>query len=258
MARATSSEPGRSQSELVRFYDVAYSSQGAEADRSARWRALSAISKADHVVTLCDRGGLKPATTLEVGCGDGALLSELHRRGFGGRLRGLEITEAAADIAAQRPGIDAVAIYDGQRLPGDAGEQDLGIVSHVLEHVPEPGRLLAEVARVCKAVVVEVPLERNLSAARPGKRAHAGEIGHLQALSRESMRGIVRDAGLQVSVELEDPLPLAVHAFFARDSGARARATVKWLTRSVAHRGAPALARRLFTVHYACLCLPSG
>jgi hypothetical protein len=59
-----------------------------------------------------------------------------------------------------------------------------------------------------------------------------------------------------VAGELEDPLPLAVHTFFATTPLARARATVKWALRASLHRLAPGLARRLFTVHYACLCLP--
>ena len=60
---------------------------------------------------------MRPASTLEVGCGDGALLCELHRRGFGGRLAGLEITQAAVEIARERPEIDAVERYDGVHVP---------------------------------------------------------------------------------------------------------------------------------------------
>jgi hypothetical protein len=70
------------------------------------------------------------------------------------------------------------------------------------------------------------------------------------------MRGIVAAAGLRPAAELEDPLPRAVHVFFARSSRARALGSVKWATRSLTNRIAPALARRAFTLHYACLCLP--
>jgi SAM-dependent methyltransferase len=200
-----------------------------------------------------------PASTLEVGCGDGALLSELHRRDFGGRLAGVEITTAAVKIARTREEIDSVELYDGLDLPASDGEYDLGILSHVLEHVPDPPALLAEVARACRAVVVEVPLEDNLSAERASKREHADEVGHLQRLSREDAREIVARAGLRNAGELEDPLPLAVHRFLAPATpSARAAATGKWAVRTGLHRLAPSLARRLYTVHYACLCLPNG
>jgi SAM-dependent methyltransferase len=242
--------------ELVRFYDEAYSQDPARSLEYARWRALGAIGKADHVSDLCGRAGIVPARTLEVGCGDGALLCELARRGFGGRLAGVEITEAAVAIARDRPQIDAVALYDGRHLPDPDGAYDLGILSHVLEHVPDPSALLGEVARVCQAVIVEVPLEANVSAHRSQKREHAAEVGHLQRLDRAAVRRIVERAGLSIACELEDPLPLSVHRFFATSATARVVGTAKWTLRSGLHRVAPTAARRLFTLHYACLCLP--
>ncbi len=251
------------QAQLVQFYDEAYTRQDpAQAELYARWRALGAVGKADHVLTLCARAGLReggdPINTLEIGCGDGALLCELHARGFGGRLAGVEITQAAVDIARARPEIDSVELYDGAHLQADERTYELGVVSHVLEHVPDPSALLAEAARACEAVVMEVPLEANLSARRSFKREHAAEVGHLQRLDRAGARAIVARAGLSVACELEDPLPLSVHLFFATTPRARARARAKWALRSGLHRVAPGLARRLFTVHYACLCVPAA
>lgn len=244
---------------LVSFYDDAYTRAPAAAARYARWRALSAVGKADHVTALCTQGRLwaggSPTNTLEVGCGDGALLCELHRRGFGGTLSGVEITKAAVDIAARRAEISSVELYDGLHLPAEVGAYELGVLSHVLEHVPDPVALLAEVARACEAVVVEVPLEANWSARRGAKREHAAEVGHLQRLDRPAMREIVTRAGLRVAAELEDPLPAQVHRFFATSRASRAAGTTKWAVRAGAHRLAPALARRAFTLHYACLCL---
>jgi SAM-dependent methyltransferase len=241
--------------DLIGFYDEAYTVDPAQAAAGGRWRALGARGKADHVIALCERAGVRPRRTLEVGCGDGALLCELHARGFGGALSGVEITDAAVAIARERKQIESVARYDGERLPYADGSFDLGILSHVLEHVPDPSALLAEVARACRAVLVEVPLEANISARRSGKREHAAEVGHLQRLDRDAARAIVVRAGLQIAGELEDALPLSVHRFFAPDARARAQGTVKWAVRSSLHHVAPALARRLFTVHYACLCV---
>jgi SAM-dependent methyltransferase len=244
--------------ELVRFYDEAYSQEPADAALYARWRALGAIGKADHVMALCARAGVRPRSTLEVGCGDGALLSELHRRGFGGGLSGVEITEAAVRIAGTRPEISEVRLYDGLHLEAADGAYQLGILSHVLEHVPDPVALLREVGRACGAVVMEVPLEANRSARRAGKRVHAAEVGHLQRLDREAARAIVAAAGLGIVAELEDPLPLEVHRFFANGARAQAMAIAKWALRAGLYRLAPPLARRSFTLHYACLCLPRG
>src|SRR5437899_3056934 len=121
---------------LASFYERAYSEDPAASEAHARWRALGAVGKADHVIALCARAGIHPASTLEVGCGDGARLS--------------------------------------------------------------------------------------------------------------------------VACELEDPLPRNVHVFFAAGAPARASGTAKWALRAGLHRASPRLARRLFTVHYACLCVPAG
>jgi SAM-dependent methyltransferase len=243
-------------SQLVRFYEDAYSQDPTRAALYARWRALGAVGKAEHVIALCARGRVRPQSTLEVGCGDGSLLCELHRRGFGGRLWGLEITEAAVAIARERPQIDGVAVYDGVRLPLADSAHDLGILSHVLEHVPDPCALLEEVARACRAVLIEVPLEANLSARRAHKRETAAELGHLHRLDRAGVHRIVGRAGLSIACELEDPLPLNVHRFFAATRRSRMARTAKWAVRAALHRVAPSLARRLFTVHHACLCVP--
>jgi len=253
--------------ELADFYEEGYTQDPASAERSSRWRALGAKGKADHVIALCAAAGLAPESTLEVGCGDGALLCELRHRDFGGRLAGVEIAPAAVAIARSRAEIERVEVYDGRRLPAREGEYELGILSHVLEHVHEPAALLAEVARACAAVVVEVPLEDNLSARRAAKRAHAAEVGHLHRLSRAAARRIVSEAGLRVAGELEDPLPREVYRFLASPSGtatatvaaaAGVAASAKWALRAGSHRLAPGAARRLFTVHYACLCLPAA
>lgn len=243
---------------LIGFYERAYSHSGPEADRYARWRALSAVGKGDHVIELCGTAGIAPTETLDVGCGDGALLCELRRRGFGGTLSGAEISAPAAEIARGALPDAEIALFDGARLPFADRSRALGILSHVLEHVPEPAALLAEVARVCHAVVFEVPLEDNLSARRSSRRVHAEEIGHLHLLSRDDAFAIAAEAGLTVSAELQDPLPLAVHRFFAESARARAAATAKWGVRAGTNRVAPALARRAFTLHYAALCLPQG
>jgi ubiquinone/menaquinone biosynthesis C-methylase UbiE len=248
--------PAVEHDQLVGFYDDSYAREGEQALLYSRWRALGARGKAGHAIELCSQADVQPDSTLEVGCGDGALLCELRRRDFGGSLHGVEITGAAVKIASERAEIDSVELYDGRHLRDADGAYALGIVSHVLEHVPDPAALLAEVARVCRAVVVEVPLEDNLSARRSGKREHAEEVGHLQRLSRNSARAIVAQAGLRIVGELEDPLPLKVHRFFASTPAANAAATGRWGMRRGLHMLAPPVARRLFTVHYACLCLP--
>jgi SAM-dependent methyltransferase len=192
---------------------------------------------------------------VEIGCGDGALLAALSERGIGERLDGFEISPEAAALARRKPlaRVGRIEAYDGSSIPAQDGAYDLAILSHVVEHVPDPEPLLREAARLARNVIVEVPLEANRSARRPAVRAEAARIGHVHAFARSDVRRLCASAGLDVAAELTDPLPLAHHAFFADGLGAQGRAALKTAVRRAAFRAAPARAERLFTVHYACL-----
>jgi SAM-dependent methyltransferase len=238
------------------FYTAGYSlADRSEADRMGRWRALGARSKADHAVILCARAGLRPRTLVEIGCGDGALMAELGDRGVAPVLDGFELSPPAAELARARTiaGARRIEAYDGERVPAEDDAYDLAVLSHVLEHVEDPAPLLREAARVAPAVLVEVPLEANRSAARAAKREEAARIGHVQFLDRAAVHGLAGAAGLAVAAELTDPLPYSHHAFFAATRPAKARAALKAIARRALWRAAPHFAERLFTVHYACL-----
>jgi SAM-dependent methyltransferase len=241
--------------DLSGFYDSAYARGG---ERHAAWRELGARGKADHVVSLVASARLDSERVLEVGCGDGALLAELSSRGFGGTFAGYDISEAAVELARSRAIPRAsLDVFDGARLPVDDHAFDLGLLSHVLEHVEDPRALLREVARACRALIVEVPLERNASGGRAVKRTSSEQIGHVRALDRAAVRGMVEKAGLRVAAELLDPLPVAVHMFSAVSPAERARALAKGVVRRGLFRVSPAVAERAFTLHYVCACVPA-
>ena len=236
------------------FYDRAYSHVEAEGLRLGAWRQLSGVGKVDRILRLL--GGLPDhgVALLDVGCGDGALLVDLARRRPRWTFAGAEIAPAATALAADRlPALD-VRTYDGTRLPWPEASFDVGVLSHVLEHVADPAALLREVARVCRLVVAEVPLERNLSARRRSRRTEAARIGHVRRLARRDVRRIVGEAGLELRDELTATGSRAVLRFFAATPRARAAADEKWIVRTTLHRLAPSLAERLFTVHYVAVC----
>src|SRR5439155_576165 len=88
-------EPGAAAS----FYDAAYRSAG---EREVRWRELGAVGKADHVERLLAE---RPERLVEIGCGDGALLAELGRRGAAGSLQGFDVS---AEVVRARVGTGQV------------------------------------------------------------------------------------------------------------------------------------------------------
>lgn len=126
------------------------------------WRRLGAIDKAANVIGLC--GAVPHDRVADVGAGDGIVLEMLAAGGFGSRYHAFEISPSGVEAIGRRaiPNLAEAAVFDGYSLPADDDAFDLAILSHVVEHVEFPRRLLAEAGRVARHVFVEVPLEDNL------------------------------------------------------------------------------------------------
>lgn len=236
------------------YYRPKPATDGWDGTRSARWHELGAVVKGEHLERLVRRSGRVPSgmSVLEVGCGDGNVLANLGRRGFG-PLVGVEISETAVELARRNPAIESVMRFDGDSLPFEDCSFDLVLATHVLEHVEVPQVLLREMVRVSRSLVfVEVPLERNLAALRPHAKALARHVGHVQRFGRRDMRRLLAGAGLHVLGELSDPLPRHVKVFH----DGQVRGTAKWLVRRVLV-SLPG-AESLLTVHYAALATRTG
>ena len=113
------------------------------------------------------------ARVLDVGCGDGKLAVALLAAGV--RAVGLEGSAGPARRAAAETG-GRVVVGDPAALPFAASTLDAVVVWHVLEHLPEPRRTLAEAARCLRPggmLVVAVPDAAGV-AARLGGAAWLG------------------------------------------------------------------------------------
>ncbi len=215
--------------DLEGFYREGYQRSPEEAERMGRWRALGARAKADHVVELCERAGLTPFSIVEIGCGDGALLAELSSRAFGEELAGFELSEPAVEIARARgiPGVVRLDAYDGARVPAEDATWDLGVLSHVLEHVHEPADVLREAGRVCRAWWSRCRWRRTGRRAAARSARARTRSGICTRSTRAAVRAFVEQAGMRVVADVADPLTYEAHAFFATGAGARAKAAAK-------------------------------
>jgi len=81
---------------------------------------------------------------LDIGCGDGVVIRQNLAVRPDLHVTGVDIYDVGPGFPAQASFIR----YDGCRLPFSDGSFDLGVMNHVLEHVPEPVRLLKEIRRV--------------------------------------------------------------------------------------------------------------
>lgn len=87
---------------------------------------------------------LKPGSrVLEIGCGEGILLYEISKLGF--IVKGIEPSKAAAKRGIEK-GIDVVQGYFPH--PKLCETFDAVVISHVLEHLPNPIETLNQVAKI--------------------------------------------------------------------------------------------------------------
>jgi SAM-dependent methyltransferase len=101
---------------------------------------------ADSVAQLARYTDLRGRLVLDVGGGPGHFTTEF--RGRGARCLLVEPDEGELRAAGAPP--PGVVRGDGMRLPVAADAVDVCFSSNVLEHVPEPARMLAEMIRVTR------------------------------------------------------------------------------------------------------------
>jgi SAM-dependent methyltransferase len=185
--------------EMGRYYPVAWYRDGARGHLPAvAFRAQRALyrRRAARVETMC---GGRPGRVLDIGCGSGLLLQEFRRRGW--RCEGTELSERIAGRARRTAGI-RVRVGELTALHFQGSRFDAIVLWHVLEHVPDPAGVLAEVARLLRPggiVMVGVPNFGSPEArlTRAGWY-HLAVPRHLSHFTYPTITRLVAEAGLRI------------------------------------------------------------
>jgi 2-polyprenyl-3-methyl-5-hydroxy-6-metoxy-1,4-benzoquinol methylase len=153
-----------------------------------------------------------PESILDVGCGEGELTSRWAQRVGAGIVVGLDLPDPRleAQWRARRRANLRFVTGRADELPFAPGEFDLVTAIETLEHVPDPDRALAEMARVAtRYLVVSVPREpvwRVLNLARGVYVPRLGNTpGHVNHWSSRGAQRLL--AGHGELVELRAPFP---------------------------------------------------
>ncbi|MEM7152705.1 MAG: class I SAM-dependent methyltransferase [Myxococcota bacterium] len=153
-----------------------------------------------------------PSEVLEVGCGEGELAAHLWHEGP--RPDRFEICDVELDrLSPDLPpdiSVREASIYE---LPWPDDAFDLVLCCEVLEHLQEPAKGLAELARVARRhVLISTPWEPVWRVLNVARGRYLGELGntpgHVQHWGR---RGLARLARTQLRlVAQRTPLPWTV------------------------------------------------
>ncbi len=112
------------------------------------------VDAPDDVVELCMTF---PGSILDFGCGNGDLVRRL--RGLGREAHGIELASDRVEGKTKPEAQPFVQMYDGQfPMPYEDGSFDFVVATEVIEHIPHPERLPAELARIARqGLFVSVP-----------------------------------------------------------------------------------------------------
>jgi SAM-dependent methyltransferase len=127
-------------------------------------------------------------SVLDVGSGWGAVSSRL---GPWGTVTGVEPSEVAREEAKRR----GVSVLEGraEQLPAEGASVDIAIASDVIEHVPDDGAAVRELARVLRPgglALITVPAYPWLMG------AHDRALGHHRRYTKAALLEVVRESGL--------------------------------------------------------------
>jgi len=153
-----------------------------------------------------------PRSLLDVGCGEGVLVHRWAQRLGEKRVVGIDLEEQSIQAGWSRrraPNLE-YRTMQAEDLPFAANEFDLASAIDVLEHVPNPERTLAEMARCAERhLLVSVPREplwRVLNVARGAYLTQLGNTpGHCNRWSRGSFLRLLSRYGEVVAVR--SPFP---------------------------------------------------
>lgn len=212
----------------------------------SEWRCLGAIDKANNIVALCNKYPHK--SILEIGSGEGSILKRLSDLKFGGSLYSIEISKTAVETTLQRniKSLIECKLFDGYNIPHEDNKFDLAILSHLVEHLEYPRKMLYEAARVANYVFIEVPLADNF---RLKRDFVFDKVGHINFYSPKTIRRLVQTCNLEV---LDQVLTNPSYRVFQFQFGKKG--ILRYLLKELNLRIIPGLATYLFTYNCSLVC----
>ena len=190
-------------------------------EKHPTWHVEDSSWKASHVLGAIMRNGLVPTTICEIGCGAGAILSELQNQlPESCTFTGYEFSPQAFALCAGREN-ESLHFSKDDGLAPDKPVVDLVLALDVMEHVDDYPQFLRSLRRHGRFAVLHVPLDLSLLSLLTGLPQRVRRsAGHLHYFTRQLVLDALAENGFEViEARFTPPLHGAAQSHLARPPG---------------------------------------
>jgi SAM-dependent methyltransferase len=172
---------------------------GDYAQKNPDWDSADALWKAGKLRQLLLDHDCRPSSIVEIGCGSGAILSELRRFFPQASLAGFDIAPEAARFWVESASL-GIRFELADYLTLEEPIPELVLVLDVLEHLGNPWEFLARLRHRSKLVAVHFPLDLSaVSVLREAPLLQVREkVGHLHYFTRGLALSLLEQSGFEI------------------------------------------------------------
>ena len=247
---------------MKNHYKLIYES---DLELEAEWLERTAINKVNSISYLINNNNIYPNSILELGCGTGAIIKECQKRGISNKYTGLDYSyEAINYLKINSKGINTIVadMTDANIRINDF--YDVIILSHVLEHIQEPGIMIKSIINKFNFsyIIIEVPLEDLLVSKFKGVfiDRKKNKAGHVNFFSSKTIKDLLLKNDLKI-IDYRQYLPIlnwdTVNFWCKKDKCSKLIHIFKILTSFCLPIILKPIWRRLYYSHLAFLCAKS-
>jgi SAM-dependent methyltransferase len=190
-------------------------------DKNPTWHVEDSPWKAEQIMRIINRNGIRPRTVCEIGCGAGEILRQLqHKIGADCDFWGYEISPQAFALCTER-GNGKLHFRNKDILDDSDLHFDVLLLIDLIEHLEDYLGFLRSVRHMSTYKVFHIPLDLSVQTvllARPLMESRES-VGHIHYFTKELALQMLRDAAYEVLDHFFTP------SYMAR--AARAKSTTK-------------------------------
>ncbi len=172
---------------------------GAYLEKNPSWHIEDSPWKADQIIKMIRKNTLQPKSIVEIGCGAGEILNQLHQKLPDQTIQfhGYEIAPDAHQMCLSRkkPRLD---FYFEDLLQLDV-HYDLLLMIDVFEHVESYFDFIRSAARKATYKIYHIPLDLTVSGIMRNLLMHVRKkVGHIQYFTKDTALATLKDTGQEI------------------------------------------------------------